>query len=1059
METKLNNGNTWLSRPILPRIKWNWETAIFAIIIVLAIVSRFYDLGERVMSHDESLHTYFSWAFTRTGQFEHTPLMHGPLQFHLIGLSYFIFGDSDFTARIPAVLASILTIVFLWNYRRYLGRSGTLAAAAMFLISPFMLYYGRYVRNEALVALFGVVTIWAILRYLDSGEKKYFLWLGAATALHFTAKETSFIYTAQALLFLLILFLQRVWNKRWGRSDYQTIFKGVIIVAVLMFILAGVSFQYGDSLGILGGTETAVPFDPGLQTEEALPGAVGSTNFVLIFAGIGGVGIAAGLLLTLAGLPEKRAEGQGWRQFWLSGAGLAVGSILLWLFAKAEHNSAILQNYFGGETVTGSSLLEGTLSAVTAPTLYLPLLSFILGLGLMYSAYKFTKSVYKILPALRGMRTFELMMLLGSLILPHLSAIIINQVGWAMGDYNGIQTIQFVQIAIILIPVILTSVGIGWAWGGKVWVKNAAVFYAIFGLFFTSFFTHGAGFFTGMVASLGYWLFQQEVERGSQPQYYYMLIQLPVYEYLAGAATLLAGWFGLRWWGRGRNDKDEIDVYEEIEAEEELLDQPEEMTHSDGRRLGLIFLAYWVVTSLGAYSIAGEKMPWLSVHITLPMLLLGGWAIGRLIDTLRWHDYKEKKGWVILLILPVFLLALAGLVNSFSGPTPPFQGSELGQLKATNTFIFNLIATGVSGYYLTRLFRGWELRQQTTLILLMIFGGLGILTVRTSMTASYINHDRATEFLVYAHSARGVKDVMEQVDDLSARLTDGKNLQIGYDPDVSWPFSWYLRNYPNARLVNDFGSDLKNFPVLIIGNDNWGNVEPIVARSYFEFEYIRMWWPNQDYFGMTWERLASYITDPNLRNGLQQIWLDRDYSAYAQATGKFQELNLQTWSPSDRMRMYVRKDVAAQIWDYGVEPVPDPYEKNILLITPDIEVGGFGIEAGEFSAPRSMALAADGSIYIADSFNHRIQHMDRNGTVIDTWGTLSVGTEIGPAEDGTFREPWGVALSPDGRYVYVADTWNHRVQKFTSEGDFITAWGTFGDNGVDEYGFYGPRGI
>ncbi|MDH3944420.1 MAG: NHL repeat-containing protein, partial [Anaerolineae bacterium] len=72
---------------------------------------------------------------------------------------------------------------------------------------------------------------------------------------------------------------------------------------------------------------------------------------------------------------------------------------------------------------------------------------------------------------------------------------------------------------------------------------------------------------------------------------------------------------------------------------------------------------------------------------------------------------------------------------------------------------------------------------------------------------------------------------------------------------------------------------------------------------------------------------------------------------------------------------------------------------------------------------------------------------------------LSVGTEIGPAEDGTFREPWGVALSPDGQYVYVADTWNHRVQKFTSEGDFITAWGTFGDNGVDEYGFYGPRGI
>ena len=102
----------------------------------------------------------------------------------------------------PFVLFSIATIAFVWFYRRYLGRMGTLIAAGLMLISPFMLYYARYVRNEALVGLFGVVTIWAILRYLETGEDKYTYWLTAATVLHFTAKETSFIYTAQALLFL-----------------------------------------------------------------------------------------------------------------------------------------------------------------------------------------------------------------------------------------------------------------------------------------------------------------------------------------------------------------------------------------------------------------------------------------------------------------------------------------------------------------------------------------------------------------------------------------------------------------------------------------------------------------------------------------------------------------------------------------------------------------------------------------------------------------------------------------------------------------------------------------
>ncbi len=43
----------------------------------------------------------------------------------------------------------------------------------------------------------------------------------------------------------------------------------------------------------------------------------------------------------------------------------------------------------------------------------------------------------------------------------------------------------------------------------------------MFTLFYTSIFTNGAGFFTGMVGSLGYWLEQQGVERGSQPWYYY----------------------------------------------------------------------------------------------------------------------------------------------------------------------------------------------------------------------------------------------------------------------------------------------------------------------------------------------------------------------------------------------------------------------------------------------------------------------------------------------------------------------------------------------------------
>ena len=222
METSTTNSDSWLESPISSKLKFTTETLIFIGLVLLAIFSRFYDLESRVMSHDENTHVYYSWRLSEGQGLAHDPLMHGPFQFHLIAASYFMFGDNDFTARIPAALLSIATVAFMWSYRRYLGKAGAMIAAFLFLVSPYMLYYGRYVRNEAYVALFGVVTIWAIFRYLESGKPKYTYWLVVVTALHFTAKETAFIYTAQALLFLGGYFVYQMYQKHWKFPKFRT---------------------------------------------------------------------------------------------------------------------------------------------------------------------------------------------------------------------------------------------------------------------------------------------------------------------------------------------------------------------------------------------------------------------------------------------------------------------------------------------------------------------------------------------------------------------------------------------------------------------------------------------------------------------------------------------------------------------------------------------------------------------------------------------------------------------------------------------------------------------
>ena len=108
--------------------------------MILAIITRFYGLGDRVVSHDESLHTQYSYQFYNGDGYVHSPLMHGPTLFHATALSHWLFGDSDFASRVPdAALGCWCCCPYL--LRDWLGRRGALFASFMLLISPYVSYY------------------------------------------------------------------------------------------------------------------------------------------------------------------------------------------------------------------------------------------------------------------------------------------------------------------------------------------------------------------------------------------------------------------------------------------------------------------------------------------------------------------------------------------------------------------------------------------------------------------------------------------------------------------------------------------------------------------------------------------------------------------------------------------------------------------------------------------------------------------------------------------------------------------------------------------------------
>lgn len=84
------------------------------------------------------------------------------------------------------------------------------------------------------------------------------------------------------------------------------------------------------------------------------------------------------------------------------------------------------------------------------------------------------------------------------------------------------------------------------------------------------------------------------------------------------------------------------------------------------------------------------------------------------------------------------------------------------------------------------------------------------------------------------------------------------------------------------------------------------------------------------------------------------------------------------------------------------------------------------------SLPRRVAVGSDGSVYFADSGNHAIRQIDRNGDVATVAGTGSGGSTADgtPAHRAKLYNPLGLALGDDGMLI-VADSQNHRVRKLT----------------------------
>jgi predicted membrane-bound mannosyltransferase len=644
-------------------------------VILLGAVLRFWGLGDKPLHHDESLHAYFSlqllhnniqnWASCfrpNASCYRYDPLLHGPFQFHAIALVYQIcqwlgvydHGVNTFTVRIAAATLGTVIVALPYFLRDYIGKVGAWLACFLLAVSPSMVYFSRFAREDIYMACFTLLLVVAVGRYVRERKMRWIVIAGAAFALSYATKEATFLSIA--------------------------IFGS--------FLGALLAWEIGAKWPIRVSVGSDAAFAKYLPSNGA---PIALVLYFLILAPIAKVFFS--LIKALS------------------------------IYVTDPKNTPAADLYV--------QRLKDTTVAIV------PWIGIILG-------------VYVLSILAREM--------FGKLPLPGRHGIAARIDPERQPLLDTIFTMQWTHWFFALLC--------GWT---------------IFLVLFTALFTNiRGGIGDGVWQGLYYWLEQQQVARGGQPWYYYLLL-IPLYEQIG----VVFGLIGL------------------IRC----------IVFPNRFRL---FLAYWFVGNLFIYSWAAEKMPWLMIHITMPLMLLAAIGLEPVVVTLiNW-----VRGWLARSRSAALTTAEVSSVPLLVPPTRAKVGVAAGSFAIT-------------GFVLA--------------VLLLLP------TLHNMYEVSYVHAaDGPHEMMVYVQTTTDVNIVMAKVDALDQKLYGGKHLlPIGLMDDATWPFAWYLRDYTNVCYSFPSGcqATAKNIPVIIVGGDNLYSAQSQYATNtkngagYLFHQYqMRTWW-------------------------------------------------------------------------------------------------------------------------------------------------------------------------------------------------------------------------
>jgi predicted membrane-bound mannosyltransferase len=951
-EAEVPAGGGW-------RLLITYENLFWLGIFLLAIVTRFWDLGSRGIHHDESLHAVYGRNLYIGVGYQHDPMMHGPLQFHLIALMYWLFGTTDATARFASVLCGIWVVMSPYFLRRQMGRLTALVAGFLFLISPSILYFSRMAREDAIFSGMEMIMIVGLWRFVSTRRPADFFIFCAGLSLMFTIKESAYLTSLVLAVFFLGLFaLQSGYAILAALGGYVAALGGFALWVKSNMVTRDVNGQ------VIKGSIPDLPTIPSTNPSyDMIVGFMGQLfTHPLVLGGIIITLIFIGTVIMLFRTQHNRmrseqavrsghARARALRRSAGAGTGASVSSLPGRRLRARPVASDTRPDGHAPDAPVDETAPKGASLNVDAGAGAGAGAGADMGTNVGADAATTRPGQQYPEPDVEAEPQYE--ELWNPRRLDPRPGTILSH--YEPGSLPHLLGALFSRPSVIFI--------------------GLAIAFAIYVVFYTVFFTDiPRGIVSGIFGSLGYWMEQQRVERGGQPWFYYLLL-IPLYEPVAVFFSLAAGLFfsirGLKWVVRRR-----VERYTTGEPGLGWFNTDRTVPLAKFSAFLPAFLIVWLGGVFVIYSWAGEKMPWLMVHMVRPAILLASLFVGALFATMIAHrrarllaagefvDVPRHSTSTDVEAVgrarPMRRRARTGRTPSYAAGAvrvaqdPPWvawnrPGSFFPVLSYLTVFTVLAMGWGLSMNALVASsdYTAWWVTWLFPIMLMILtlsyalwlgparafrYFGVAVLSAflfyqfRSAVMLSYNQPDVPKEMAVYVQTSPDVTRVVHEMETYSKLTTGGLNTRVVYDSFTSWPFEWYLRDYTNKVFIGGGeATPSPDTPIMLLEYAKHTN-DTKLEQDYVGQRYAMRWWFPEEWYKNEFIPGQDPKSSPflgQIGGALHTVWVTL---TEPQLTGTLWKYLVFREPPkplgSEDMIVFVRKDALQQYHYAQYQPVP-----------------------------------------------------------------------------------------------------------------------------------------